>query len=274
MVARLVTDASANPPDHRQASRTLPANDVDLDLSGESDSSQLVEICSRRTLYDHVPVCVHLEQPIKRRRVRARVEAPTAAASAGGIGDDDGVTGDGRKRVGAAKLHPADVVAGHRKPHRVQIASDDETCRIPKRRKLGADRTGDVVHDCAGESTRPMAGNRARGGLLQRLVGEEPAVGIGELARRLAPQQRGLHEHCDPLTESCPYRSDVGDPRGIGEPVAGHLVEGQPTVLAAEIGDVVDAERYDGVVPRRSARPGVVPRRSARRGLVPVTITL
>jgi hypothetical protein len=46
--------------------------------------------------------------------------------------------------------------------------------------------------------------------------------------------------------------------------VAGHLVEGQPTGLAAEIGDVVDAERYDGVVPRRSARPG----------LVPVTITL
>jgi hypothetical protein len=46
--------------------------------------------------------------------------------------------------------------------------------------------------------------------------------------------------------------------------VAGHLVEGKPTGLAAEIGDVVDAERYDGVVPRRSARPG----------LVPVTITL
>jgi hypothetical protein len=61
-----------------------------------------------------------------------------------------------------------------------------------------------------------------------------------------------------------PHGSDVGDPTAIGEPMAGHLVEGQPPVLAAEIRDVVDAEGYDGVVPRRSTRPG----------LVPVTITL
>ena len=120
------------------------------------------------------------------------------------------------------------------------------------------------MHHGAGESTGPMAGDRFGGGLLECFVGEEPIAGVGELGHRLAPQQSGLDEHRGSITETCSHRGDVGNPTGVAERQAGDLVESPPSGFAGQIADVVDAERYDGFFPRRSAPPG----------LIPVTITL
>jgi hypothetical protein len=57
-----------------------------------------------------------------------------------------------------------------------------------------------VLRDCTG------------GGLLQRLVGEQPAVGVGEFRRRLAAQQRGFDQSGRPGAVAGARRTDVGDP--------------------------------------------------------------
>ena len=99
------------------------------------------------------------------------------------------------------------------------------------------------MHDGTREPMGPMLGDGTSGGLLQRLVGEEPSVGVGDLGLRLAPQQRGLDQDGCTVAESLARGGNVGDPAGVGERVAGEFVECQPPVVAGEIGDVVDGER-------------------------------
>jgi hypothetical protein len=101
-------------------------------------------------------------------------------------------------------------VAGHRQPDRIDVTADDIGGRIPQRRKLGADRTGRVVHDQAGQPPRPVRRDRFRRGLLQRLVSEQPIRRVDEFSCGLSPQQRRLHQHGGAISETVTRRSDVG----------------------------------------------------------------
>jgi hypothetical protein len=94
-----------------------------------------------------------------------------------------------------------------------------------------------------------MCGDGFGGGLLKFLVGEEPARRIGELRRSLAPQQRRLHQCGATITERRSHRSDVGDERGVGQPIACDFTQRALPRFAAQIGDVVQTERYDGLTP-------------------------
>jgi hypothetical protein len=94
-----------------------------------------------------------------------------------------------------------------------------------------------------------MHGDGFGGGLLKCLVGEEPARRIGEFRRGLAAQQRRFHERGGTITERRSHRSDVGDQRGVGQPIACNFAQRALTRFAAQIGDVVQTERYDGLTP-------------------------
>jgi len=94
-----------------------------------------------------------------------------------------------------------------------------------------------------------MCGDGFGGGLLKCLVGEQPARRIGELRRGLAPQQRRLHEWGGTITERGSHRSDIGNEGGIREPEAGDFAQRALPRFAAQIGDVVQTERYDGLTP-------------------------
>jgi hypothetical protein len=94
-----------------------------------------------------------------------------------------------------------------------------------------------------------MRGDRFGGGLLQRLVGEQPTRRIGEFCCRPAPQHRRLHQNGGAFPETPAGRGDVGDQRGVGQPVPGNLAQRLLPRLAEQIADVVDAEIYDGLTP-------------------------
>jgi hypothetical protein len=86
-------------------------------------------------------------------------------------------------------------------------------------------------------------------GLLQRLVGEEPIRWVGEFDCRLSPQQGCLHQHRGTLTETVTRRGDVGEQRGVCEPKPVDLVQVPRTRVGPQVGDIVEAERYDGLTP-------------------------
>ena len=210
---------------------------------------QLFEIDSGSDLYDEVTAAVDVEQSIQRRRVVPWVEPASSGLAAARVGDDDGVAADRVQRIGAADVDVGDVVPGHRQPDRVDIAADHVGCRIAQCRKLCADRARHVVHARSDEPPSAVRGHRLGGGLLQRLVGEQPRTRVGELGCRLAAKQRRLHQHRRPLAESCSRRSDVGDQGGVGEPVVGDLAQRLRSGLAAQESDVGYAELYDGLTP-------------------------
>ena len=192
---------------------------------------------------------VHVQQSIERGRVIAWIEPPPPAASSRRVDEDDGVAGDRCQRVGPAQVDICDVVTGHCEPHRVHITADDTSAPIPQRGKLCADRTRRVVHAEPGQPTRPVGGDRFGGGLLQRLVGEQPSRRVVEFRRRPAPQQRRLHQHGGVVTETLTRRGDVGDQRGVGQPEVGDFAQRPLSRVAAQICDVVEAELYDGLTP-------------------------
>ena len=121
--------------------------------------------------------------------------------------------------------------------------------RVTQCRKLRADRTGDVVHDGTGQPPGPMLGDRLGGGLLQRIVGEQPVRRVGELGRRPSAQQHSLDQNRRVIAELPSYRSDIGDPRRIRQPVAVDIAQRLRSRLAAQIGDRIEAEIYDGLTP-------------------------
>ena len=94
-----------------------------------------------------------------------------------------------------------------------------------------------------------MRGDGFGGGLLKRLVGKEPTRRIRELRLGPAPQQRRLHQRGGTIAERCSHRSDVGDQRGVGQPIAGDFTQRALPRLASQIGDIVEAEIYDGLTP-------------------------
>ena len=87
------------------------------------------------------------------------------------------------------------------------------------------------------------------GGLLERLVGEQPARRVREFRCGLAPQECRLHQDGGVVTEGCSRRSDVGDQRGVGQPIACDFAQRALPRLAPQIGDVIQTKRYDGLTP-------------------------
>lgn len=114
------------------------------------------------------------------------------------------------------------------------------------------------MHERAGEPPCPMRGDRRRGGLLQRLIGEQPVRGVIELGRSPAAQRHRLDQHCGSLTELPSRCCHVGDQRRGTQLEATDLTERLPPGFAAQEAHIVEAERYDDGPP----------------GLTPVTMTL
>ena len=114
------------------------------------------------------------------------------------------------------------------------------------------------MHRHACETLRPVRRDRRRGGLLQRLVGEQPLRGVVELGCSPAAQRHRLDQHRGSLTEPCSRCCHVGDQRRGTQLEATDLTERLPPGFAAQEAHIVEAERYDDGPP----------------GLTPVTMTL
>jgi hypothetical protein len=98
------------------------------------------------------------------------------------------------------------------------------------------------VNHGACQPPSPVLGYRFSGGLLQRLIGEQPVRWVSELDRRLSPQQRGLHQHGGPFTETVTRRGDLGNQRRAGEPELVDLAQISGARVRPQVGDVVETE--------------------------------
>jgi hypothetical protein len=92
-------------------------------------------------------------------------------------------------------------------------------------------------------------GHRLCGGLLQRVIGQQPVRGVGEFGSRPSAQQDRLHKSGRVLAELRSYRTDVGDAARIGQPVAVDIAQRLRSGVAVQIGDGIKAEIYDGLTP-------------------------
>jgi hypothetical protein len=88
-----------------------------------------------------------------------------------------------------------------------------------------------------------------RGGLLQRVIGEQPSRRVLEFRGRAPAQQRGLDEHRCPVTESRSDSGNVGDARRIRQFMTRNIAERCGPGLATQIADRVEVELYDGLTP-------------------------
>ena len=106
------------------------------------------------------------------------------------------------------------------------------------------------MHGGIGQAPRPMLGHRLRSGLLQRVVGEQPVRRVGEFGCRSAAQQHRLNQSRRVPAELPSYRGDVGNPGRISQPVAIDIAQRLARFrLAAQIGDGIQSEIYDGLTP-------------------------
>jgi hypothetical protein len=94
-----------------------------------------------------------------------------------------------------------------------------------------------------------MHGDRFGGGLLQRLVGEQPSRRVGEFRQRPAPQLRRLHQRSGVVTETPTRRSDIGYQRLVRQRIVGGLAQRPLSCVATQVCDVVKAKSYDGLTP-------------------------
>jgi hypothetical protein len=98
------------------------------------------------------------------------------------------------------------------------------------------------VNYSACQPPSPVLGYRFSGGLLQRIVGEQPLRRVGEFGCRLSPQQRGLHQHGGPFTETVTRRGDLGNQRRAGEPELVDLAQISRACVGPQVGDVIETE--------------------------------
>jgi hypothetical protein len=105
------------------------------------------------------------------------------------------------------------------------------------------------MHDRTRKPASSVNGNRLGRRLLQSLVGEQPVRGIVELHRGLTAQYRRLHQHGRPIAETFTRPSDVGNQGGRTQAQGGNVAQRLPADIAAQIGDVVGSEIYDGLTP-------------------------
>jgi len=180
------------------------------------------EIQPRRGLHRQITPPVGVDQLGQRGHQLVRMPAPPPrAVAARRVGQHRGPGGHRAQRVGAGqqRVDPRHrgVVRGHGQPHRVQIRTHAAPRDPGQRYQVRADRTGHVVHVAPGEPRRPRRGHRARGGLLQRGVGEQPLPGVGQFRASLPAQRHGFQHRGRPLPRHLPGRADVGQPAGVGQ---------------------------------------------------------
>lgn len=125
------------------------------------------------------------------------------------------------------------------------------------------------MHPGTGEPSRTVLGHRRRGGLLQRLIGEQPPRHIGEAAElrlRPATEPGGLYQYGSAITEISSSRGDIRDQRLRRQPVPGRITQGLPARFGPQVGDIVGSEIQD--------TEGGSEVTGECAGLTPVTITL
>ena len=273
--ARPAADTRSRQPGRPQA--CLPDRPVirrHLDFAVETEAPHVLEIDSGGALYDEIPAAVGVDQLAKPGPVLVEAQPPPAAVPARRVDDDHSVAGNRMQRVGAAEVGGRpQVVARHRQPQRVDVAAHRAHARAEQRGQFGADRAGRVVHQhvwAARPTCQPtgaVQGHRRRGGLLQRLIGEQPVRHVTQLAQLAqffqgaAAQQRRLHQHRRPITEPGARRGDVGDPGSVGQLEFGDGGQRRGTRFRPQVADVLGAE----------AQPA---KTAAQEGLTPVIITL
>ena len=194
---------------------------------------------------------------VERRRVVARVEPAPPAAAPRGVDEDDGVAGDRPQRVGAAELD-----AGRRCGPPSPAGPDRYRCRprtqpnpaVPQVRcRSNRSRRAPRRRPAA---TCPVRGHRCRGGLLQRLVGEQPV----RSGRRTWPPPCAAAAWSPPARR--PGHRNGHAPRRCRRPAWRRSSRNSSTSrkrrgarVRPQVGDVVDD-------------------RNAQDGLTPVTMTL
>jgi hypothetical protein len=82
--------------------------------------------------------------------------------------------------------------------------------------------------------------DRTGGGLLQRLVGEQPAVGVDEFRGRLAAQQGGFDQRGRPGAVAGARRTDVGDP--VGQRQRRDIGQSGAALLGPQVADGLQVE--------------------------------
>lgn len=105
------------------------------------------------------------------------------------------------------------------------------------------------MHSCAGQPAGAVCGHRRCGGLLQRLIGEQPARRVVELGDGPSAQLDRLDQYRRPVTELCSESGDIADQTGIGQLTSGHLVQRLQACLRPQICDIGSTENYDGLTP-------------------------
>ena len=97
-----------------------------------------------------------------------------------------------------------------------------------------------------------MAGHRGGGGLLERLVGEQPARGVGEageLGGGLAAQQGGLDQYPGAVGITVPDGGDVTEPGVVGQREPGDVGQSGRSGLAGQVADIGTGEAQEGLTP-------------------------
>ncbi len=108
------------------------------------------------------------------------------------------------------------------------------------------------MHHAAGQSFGAVPGDRSCGGLLERLVGEQPARDVGqagELGGGFAAQPGGLDQRGGAVAEPAANGGDVGQQGGLGEVIPRDLGQRGGPVLAGQVGDVGGGEAQEGLTP-------------------------
>jgi hypothetical protein len=147
---------------------------------------------------------------------------------------------------------------GHRKPDLVDIAADHPTGLCSQYGQFGADRAGDVVHRPVGQPSGPVGSHRYGGRLLEGFGGEQPLAGAGQFGGGSSTQQGGFDHDRRSRATPRPQVGNIGDPARVGKRQPVGVGQRLATVLAGQVGDVVEGETQPG----------------GQLGLTPVTITL
>jgi len=105
------------------------------------------------------------------------------------------------------------------------------------------------VHGQPGQPPCPVHCYLFGGGLLQRLIGEQPPRRVSEFGCGPSPQQRGLHQDGGTVTKTVTRCGDISNEGLVGQPKAVDLGQVSRARVGAQVGDVGSAEGYDGLTP-------------------------
>ena len=214
-VARGRTPASDRPGDHRHASRTLPASDV-TSISPSNPTPH-----DRRNRFQ--------ERTLRRSpgRGSSREASRGSHVVRGSNGGDRPLRRAGRRATTASRVtgHSASARHSGTAPTMcLAMASRTGSISLPTMNPAESRRAASSVPmehvrraRRAGQPPCPVSATGSAVACCSASSVNSQCDGIGELRGRLAPQLRGLHQDRGPVTEMHASRSDIGDPRGVGQ---------------------------------------------------------